>query len=63
MNPPYFDVRAICANSRCKAGTFHLQRKKAHYKSTSGHVCPIEKVVCPDCRMWAAVTGVREVKR
>ncbi len=61
MKPPYFEVRAACGNSRCEAGVLHLQRKKAHYQSTDGHLHPIEKVVCPDCGMHAAVTGVREV--
>jgi len=63
MKKPYYIVRAICFNSRCKTSAFDVQRKKVHALRTSGEVHQIENLVCPGCRMWARVTSVKEVTK
>jgi len=57
-----FEVRAKCDNSRCSAGVFIVDRPQVTKKSTSGTDYTIKQVVCPECRMWATVTGIKEKK-
>lgn len=62
MRPPYFEVSARCNQSKCPTTDFKVDRRKVVKKSSEGNEYTIGQVVCPGCRMWAEVTGIREVK-
>lgn len=55
-----FEIRANCDNRRCPAGVFIVERRKVVKRSTSGQEFTINQVVCPECRMWAKVTRIKE---
>lgn len=61
MKKPRYNVTATCESPRCDAGQFTVRRTKVHVDSTEGRRYPIEHIVCPECRMWARITDVKEV--
>jgi hypothetical protein len=53
-----YDVTAVCDNHACSNTEFSLHRKEVVKVSTTGNPYTIEKVVCPKCRMWAAIKSI-----
>jgi ssDNA-binding Zn-finger/Zn-ribbon topoisomerase 1 len=50
-------------HAKCdKCGDFEVVRKRTKRTATSGEVYDLPRcVICPSCRMWAAITRVEEV--
>ena len=62
MRPPYFTVLGDCP--RCFGPDhFTVQRKKIKKVSTDGHEYTIKNIVCPRCRMWCDVVGIKEITK
>lgn len=56
-----FNVRASCGNSRCKTKVFTVKRKVIDKVGSDNRLYRIQKVVCPDCRMWAPISSITEI--
>lgn len=55
-----YEVRANCSNIACSTHSFTVKRKQVVKQSTCGQQYTTSRVVCPSCRMWAAVTSIKE---
>ena len=55
-----FEIRAKCDNSRCSPGIFTVERREVVKKNAAGRDYAIQQVVCPQCRMWARITGIKK---
>ncbi len=58
MKRPYYIITALCDSRLCKGREFQVERKHVVKTSTSGQKYTIEHVVCPECKMWANITGI-----
>jgi len=61
MKAPYFEVTAVCRNERCDTDLFTQNRKKVDRLGTDGRKYRTQNLVCPECRQWADVTGIKMV--
>lgn len=61
MRKPYFEIEAQCRNDACKM-KIRTWRKKVSKVGESGQEYTIEHVVCPECKMWANIYSIKEVK-
>lgn len=57
-----FEVRALCTSHRCCRHEFTVQRRAVEKKSASGQPYTIDRVVCPQCSMWADIQTIKEIK-
>ena len=53
-------VTAQCQNERCSTNIFTATRSKIIKTGTSGVLYQIEKLVCPECKMWADITRIKD---
>jgi len=58
MRASGFDVTAVCDNPACSNAEFSVHRKEVVKTGTAGIPYTIETVVCPKCRMWAAIKSI-----
>lgn len=56
-----FRIRGVCSNPRCRVTEFTSARKKGTYTSTDGHTRPVQRITCPECRMWGDVVQIEGV--
>jgi hypothetical protein len=57
-----FDLLCLCTSHKCRRHEFRVRRGSVRRKSTSDQEYTVSRVVCPQCRMWADVQEIKEVK-
>ena len=62
MRTPYYHVTAKCKYAWCDTDEFTVDRKTVVKKSISEQPYTITSVVCPNCRTWAPIVRIKEVR-
>jgi len=57
-----YRVHGLCTNPRCQVKEFVSARKKSTYTSTDGHDYPVQRITCPECKLWGDVVQIESIE-
>ena len=58
-----YQIDAVCTNDRCASVEFSVLRRQIDKTATSGEPYRISRIVCPTCKSWGDITGIKEIKK